>query len=49
MMDSAALAFLKSKALHQADFTIRENGVVRLNPELARRVAEMTSVARSSA
>jgi hypothetical protein len=33
------LAFLKSEALHPADFTIREDGVVRLNPELARRVA----------
>jgi hypothetical protein len=30
------LAFLKS---HPADFTIREDGVVRLNPGLARRVA----------
>jgi hypothetical protein len=26
-------------ALQPADFTIREDGVVRLNPELARRVA----------
>ena len=33
------LAFLKSEALHSADFTIREDGVARLNPELARRVA----------
>ena len=32
------LSFLKSEALHPADFTIREHGVVRLNPELARRV-----------
>jgi hypothetical protein len=28
----AVLAFLKSEALHPADFTIREDGVVRLNP-----------------
>jgi CRISP-associated protein Cas1 len=38
-VDSAVLAFLKSEALHPADVTIREDGVVRLNPELARRVA----------
>jgi CRISP-associated protein Cas1 len=38
-VDNAVLAFLKSEALHPADFTIREDGVVRLNPELARRVA----------
>jgi CRISPR-associated protein Cas1 len=37
-VDRAVLAFLKSEALHPADFTIREDGVVRLNPELARRV-----------
>jgi CRISPR-associated endonuclease Cas1 len=36
-VDRAVLAFLKSEALHPADFTIREDGVVRLNPELARR------------
>ena len=33
------LAFLKSEALHPSDFTIREDGVVRLNPELARTVS----------
>ena len=38
-VDRAVLGFLKSEALHPADFTIREDGVVRLNPELARRVA----------
>ena len=40
-MDRGVLAFLKSEALHPADFTIRGDGVVRLNPELARRVAEI--------
>ena len=35
-MDRAVLWFLKSEALHPADFTIWEDGVVRLNPELAR-------------
>ena len=38
-VDRALLSFLKSEALHPGDFTIREDGVVRLNPELARRVA----------
>jgi len=38
-MDRAMLTFLKSEALHPSDFTIREDGAVRLNPELARRVA----------
>jgi hypothetical protein len=42
-VDHAVLAFLKSEALHPADFTIREDGVVRLNPELARRVAKLSS------
>jgi CRISP-associated protein Cas1 len=40
-VDRAVLAFLKSEALHPADFTIREDGVVRLNPELARQVARL--------
>jgi CRISPR-associated protein Cas1 len=39
--DRAVLSFLKSEALHPSDFTIREDGVVRVNPELARRVAQL--------
>jgi CRISP-associated protein Cas1 len=39
-VDKAMLAFLKLEALHPADFTIREDGVVRLNPELARQVVD---------
>ena len=38
-VDKAVLAFLRTEALHPADFTIRADGVVRLNPELARHVA----------
>jgi hypothetical protein len=38
-VDRAVLAFPKS----EADFTIREDEVVRLNPELARGVAAMAS------
>jgi CRISPR/Cas system-associated endonuclease Cas1 len=37
-LDRAVLAFLKSEALHPADFTNRADGVVRLNPELAKRL-----------
>ena len=48
-VDRTVLAFLKSEALHPADFTIREDGIVRLNPELARRVSGPTSARRRSA
>jgi hypothetical protein len=41
--DSVVLAFLKSEALHSAGFTIRGDGVARLNPELARRVAGLVT------
>jgi hypothetical protein len=37
------LGFLKSAALHPADFTIREDGVVRLNPEMARTVSGLAA------
>jgi hypothetical protein len=40
-VDRAVLAFLKSEALHPADFTIIEDRVVRLNLELAGRVVGM--------
>jgi CRISP-associated protein Cas1 len=40
-VDKAVLAFLRAEALHPSDFTIREDGVVRLNPELARNVARL--------
>jgi CRISPR-associated protein Cas1 len=42
-MDRAVLTFLKSEALHPSDFTIRADGVVRLNPELARRVSGLAA------
>jgi hypothetical protein len=41
-VDRSVLAFLKLEALHPADFTVREDGVVRLNPELASRVAQVS-------
>ena len=42
---SGFFGLLKSEALHPADFTIREDGVVRLNPELARTVGRMAGCA----
>jgi CRISPR-associated protein Cas1 len=43
-VDRAVLDLLKSEALRRADFTIREHGVVRLNPELARHVAGLPAL-----
>jgi len=39
-VDRAVLGFLKANPLHPADFTIRADGVCRLNPELARRLVQ---------
>ena len=38
-VDRAVLEFLKATVFDPADFTIRADGVVRLNPQLARYVA----------
>ncbi|SEE46372.1 CRISPR-associated endonuclease Cas1 [Rhizobiales bacterium GAS191] len=38
-VDRAVLEFVKANALHPADFTIRTDGVCRLNPEMARTLA----------
>jgi CRISPR-associated protein Cas1 len=48
-VDRAVLGFLKSEALHPADFTTRDDGVVRLNPDLARHVAGLTAPEPSGA
>jgi CRISPR-associated protein Cas1 len=40
-VDRAVLGYLKSETLHPADFMMREDGVVRLHPELARHVAKL--------
>jgi hypothetical protein len=42
-VDRAVLAFLKSEALHPADFTIRKDGVIRPAPKLARRLVNLTA------
>jgi hypothetical protein len=38
-MDRVVLDFLKANPLHPADFTIRADGVCRVNPEMARQIA----------
>ncbi len=40
-VDRSVLAFLKSEVLHPADFIIGNDEVMRLNPELAKRVASI--------
>jgi CRISP-associated protein Cas1 len=42
-VDRAIVEFLKSETLHPADFVIRADGVVRLNPQLARHVAALVA------
>ena len=42
-IDRAVLAFLKSETLHPGDFTIRNDGLVRLNPDMARTVTRLVT------
>jgi CRISPR-associated endonuclease Cas1 len=44
-VDRAVLEFVKANPLHPADFTIRADGVCRLNPEMARAIAQAVSAA----
>jgi hypothetical protein len=46
-VDGAVLGFLKSEVMRPTDSTIREDGVPRLNPELARTVAGCVSAISS--
>jgi CRISPR-associated endonuclease Cas1 len=41
-VDQRILEFVKSHTLHPADFTIRSDGVCRLNPEMAKWMTEAT-------
>jgi hypothetical protein len=41
IVDRAVLRFVQSHTFHPADFTIRSDGVCRLNPEMARSVTKM--------
>jgi CRISPR-associated protein Cas1 len=47
-IDRAIIEFLKAEKLHAADFTIRRDGVVRLNLQMARRVAGLIATSRLS-
>src|SRR5208337_2032305 len=42
-VDRVVLDFVKSRVFDPADFTIRSDGVVRLNPQLARHAAAMAA------
>jgi CRISP-associated protein Cas1 len=42
-IDRMIIEFLKAEKLHPADFAIRRDGVVRLNPEMARMVVARVS------
>jgi CRISPR/Cas system-associated endonuclease Cas1 len=44
-VDRSILEFVKPHKFHAADFVIRSDGVCRLNPEMARRVAQVVSEA----
>jgi CRISPR associated protein Cas1 len=43
--DRKVLEFVQAHPFHSADFTIRSDGVCRLNPEMARRVVRFTESA----
>ena len=42
-VDRVVLDFVKTTVFDPADFTIRSDGVVRLNPQLARHVTNLTT------
>jgi CRISP-associated protein Cas1 len=42
-VDRAVLDFVKTTVFDPADFTVRSDGVVRLNPQLARHVTNLTT------
>jgi CRISPR-associated endonuclease Cas1 len=43
IVDGKVLEFVQAHTFHPADFTIRSDGVCRINPEMARRIASMTA------
>jgi CRISPR/Cas system-associated endonuclease Cas1 len=45
IVDRAVLAFVQSHTFHPADFTIRTDGVCRLNPEMAKAIVQLVSKA----
>jgi CRISPR-associated endonuclease Cas1 len=45
LVDRAVLQFLKSHTFQPADFTIRSDGVCRLNPEMGREIVRVVALA----
>jgi CRISPR-associated protein Cas1 len=43
IVDRKVVEFAQSHTFHPADFTIRSDGVCRLNPETARKVVQLTA------
>ncbi len=48
-VDRRVLEFVQSHTFHPADFTIRNDGVCRLNPEMAKSIVASTSMGRINA
>lgn len=43
-IDRSIIEFLKAEKLHPADFAVRRDGVVSLNPQFARKAAGLVAV-----
>ena len=48
LVDRKVLEFVQAHTFYPADFTIRSDGVCRINPEMARHIASMTAQGRPS-
>jgi CRISPR-associated protein Cas1 len=48
LVDRKVLEFVQAHTFHPADFTIRSDGVCRINPEMARHIASMTAQERAN-
>ena len=48
LVDRKVLEFVQAHTFHPADFTIRSDGVCRLNPEMVRHVVSVTAQGRPS-
>jgi CRISPR/Cas system-associated endonuclease Cas1 len=47
VVDREILGFVQSRTFHPADFTLTNDGVCRLNPELARHVVRAVAATRN--
>jgi CRISPR-associated endonuclease Cas1 len=47
IVDRSMLQFVQSHTFHPADFTIRSDGVCRLNPEMAKHVVRLATMAQT--